>query len=140
LNSGRAPLNGRARFNRTGVAGGPIAPKLFYFDQPWISWTESINWINAHASRNDVVATVAPHLTFLKTDLKSVMPPMEKNTQREQEFLDSVPARYLVIASFEYLVIDQRYAQPMVEKYPEKWRLVYTAADNLTRVYERTDK
>ena len=47
------------------------------------------------------------------------MPPMEKDPQREQEFLDSVPARYLVIASFEYLVIDQRYAQPMVEKYPD---------------------
>jgi hypothetical protein len=33
--------------------------------------------------------------------------------------------------------IDLRYADPVVRDHPAAWKLVFTAADGATRVYER---
>jgi hypothetical protein len=62
---------------------------------------------------------------------------MEANPDEELRLLDSVPVRYLVVGTFEFLEIDTRYVEPMIQYNPEAWRLVYTVPDGLTRVYER---
>jgi hypothetical protein len=45
---------------------------------------------------------------------------------------------YLVLDTFGRPGISERYAAPLVAQRPQDWRLVFTAPDLVTRVYERT--
>jgi hypothetical protein len=115
----------------------PGGPKLFYAGRDWVNWSQAVDWITQRAKRDDVVATSAAHQVYLKTGLKSVLPPMESSAETARRLLDSVPVRYVIEGDFEFLDIDARYVGPMVRTQPESWKLVYTGEDKKTRVYER---
>ena len=115
----------------------PSGPKLFYAGRDWVNWSQAADWVTQHASSKDIVATSAPHLLYLKTGIKSVLPPMESSPDKARRLLDSVPVRYVILGKFEFLDIDQRYAKPAVESQAESWKLVYTGEDRKTCVYER---
>jgi hypothetical protein len=115
----------------------PGEPKLFYIASDWVHWAQATKWIGEHSANDDVVATSAPHLLYLRTGRKSVLPPMEHDPAQALRQMDSVPVRYLIVGDFRFLDIDLRYADPVVRDHPAAWKLVFTAADGLTRVYER---
>jgi hypothetical protein len=85
-----------------------------------------------------VIATTVPQLAYLRTGRKAVLPPFERDPDTASRLLDEVPVNYLVIDSFGRPGISERYAAPLVAQKPQNWRLVFTAPDDLTRVYERS--
>jgi len=115
----------------------PGEPKLFYIASDWVNWAQAVKWIGEYSAPDDVVATSAPHQLYLKTGRKSVLPPMEHDSAEALRLLDSVPVKYLIVGSFRFLDIDARYADPVVREHPSAWKLVFTATDGETRVYER---
>jgi hypothetical protein len=115
----------------------PGEPKLFYIASDWVHWAQAVKWVGEHSAPADVVATSAPHQVYLQTGLKSVMPPMEHDSAEALRLLDSIPVRYLIVATFRFMDLDARYADPVVRQHPSAWKLVFTATDGETRVYER---
>jgi hypothetical protein len=114
--------------------------RLFFYDQKWEELDAALAWLREQSQPEDVVATVAPHWTYLRTGRKAVMPPMEADPGRAQELLDSVPVTYLVVDDLEFsdiINVSRHYAAPVVEKHPLQWRLVYTSPAGHTSVYER---
>ena len=113
-----------------------------FYGPEWQALDASFEWVRRHAAPGDVVATAAPHTAYVRTGVKAVLPPMEADPAEARRLLSSVPVRYVVLDSLDYLDLSQRYAGPAVHSAPERWRLVYTApgrADKVSEVYERVN-
>ena len=87
---------------------------------------------------NAVIATTVPHLAYLRTGHKAVLPPFEPDPNVASRLLEEVPVNYLVLDTFGLPGISERYAAPVVAQRSQDWRLVFTAPDAMARVYERT--
>jgi hypothetical protein len=111
------------------------APRWFYFDASWTTWTKAVRWVEQRAGRDDVVVTAAPQLCYLWTGLHAVFPPMETSPRRVLDLMDSVPARWAIVDQFDFLDITQRYARPALLSGADRWRLVHRVGR--VEVFER---
>lgn len=112
--------------------------RLFFYAGPWLTYDECVRWLGEHAEPTAVVATTAPHWVYLHTGLKSILPPMELDTDLAQRLLDSVPVGYVIMDDHVFLDTS-KYIEKAVGANPERWALVFTASDGQTRVYRRID-
>ena len=78
-----------------------------------------------------------PHLAYLRTGHKAVLPPLEPDAEQANHLLDEVPVSYLVLDDLGRPPISEHYAAPVVAHRPENWRLVYSGPDSGTKVYQR---
>lgn len=118
-------------------AGREQTLHLLTYESPWHSTDPAFEWIRRHAAADAVVATTVPHLAYLRSGHKAVLPPFEPNPTTASRLLDEVPVSYLVLDEIVGPQISARYAEPVVTQNPSNWRLVFTAPDHKTRVYER---
>ena len=63
------------------------------------------------------------------------MPPFESNPVKAQNLLDSVPVNYLVVD--DSTGAGGRYASPMIQTFPDKWKRVYFAPADKIEIYQR---
>jgi hypothetical protein len=113
---------------------------LFYYDRFWKAQNAAMDWLATTAGHKDVVVTSTPHLVAIWAGIKAVMPPFEPDPAIAQALIDSIPAKYLVIDSFQPpLDMASRYLAPIVKRFPERWKRVYSVADGGVQVYERRD-
>jgi hypothetical protein len=110
--------------------------RLLYYDDAWREFDAALEWLKADARGGDVVATSAPHWTYLRTGLKAVMPPFEADPETAQRLLDSVPARYLIVDGLAFADMSRHYGAPVAKARPDLWTPVY-AGDRGLRVYRR---
>jgi hypothetical protein len=111
----------------------PYRP-LFYTAE-WRSHDAALAWLEKRTDPDDIVATSTPHWFFLKSGIRSVMPPFEIDTDKAQRLLEEVPVRYLVVDSLKFVDITRRYALPVVEAFPERWELVYSSINTGSRIF-----
>jgi hypothetical protein len=140
--------------NQTAVASGLLfnLPSVTYFDaggkehrsqvlaygRDWEALDRAFEWIRRNAKEGAIVATAVPQLGYLRSGHKTVLPPFDPDPTRANQLLDEVPVSYLVLDNFGPSPgITDRYAAPVVTRIPENWRVVFTAPDNKTKVYER---
>lgn len=112
---------------------------LFFYKDGWAAQAAALEWLRHRAAPGDVVATATPHWAYLRTGLRTVMVPFEARPAEAQRLLEGVPVEYLILDHIESPDIARRYAAPAVERFPERWRLVYATPDSLSRVYRRVD-
>ena len=115
--------------------GQTVTYNLFFYDETERGFDEAIDYIRAHANPTEVVAAGTPHWIHLRTGLKTVMPPFERDVDTAQRLLDSVPVRYLVIG--RDAVATERYTAPVVERFADRWEAVYATAIGGWTVYRR---
>jgi hypothetical protein len=109
----------------------------FTYGTNWHSLDYAFQWVRRHASPGSVIATTVPQLAYLRTGLKAVLPPFEPDSFTANRLLDEVPVSYLILDDLGVPGISERYAAPVVAGEPNNWRLVFSAPDAKTRVYER---
>jgi hypothetical protein len=114
--------------------------RLFFYDHTWRDYDRALTWLKEVAKSDAVVASSAPHWTYLQTGLKTVVPPMEVDPEKAQQLVDSVPVNYVILGEIVIADIAGRYAKPAIQKYPKLWKLVYRAEDSLTWVYQRAEE
>jgi hypothetical protein len=114
--------------------------RLLFYWADWVRFDEALAWLREHGEPDAIVATTAPHWVYLKTGLKAVMSPMEADPAKAQALLDAVPVDYLIIDTLRFLDITQRYARPIVQKYPALWEAVYTGPEGRTTIYRRSPR
>jgi hypothetical protein len=113
----------------SGQNGKTITYHLFFYLDAYRAFDAGIDWLKPRANPGDVVASSMPHWVYLRTGLKSVMPPFESNPHEAQRLLDSVPVSYLIVD--EGLALDTRkYTSPVTHTFPDRWRRVYS--DSIT--------
>jgi hypothetical protein len=118
--------------------GQSVGYRLFFYNESQRGFDQSIDYIRTHARPTDVVAAGTPHWIYLRTRLKTVMPPFERDAGEAQRLLDSVPARYLIVG--RDVIGSERYTEPMVKRFPEYWEQVYATTAGGWTVYRRADR
>ncbi len=113
--------------------------RLFFYTDAWRAQDEAIAWLATAAPPGAIVATSTPFRVYLATGLRSVFPPLEADVAEADRLLAAVPVDYLVVDDlrFIHIAITGRYAEPVVQAFPERWTLVYGAPGRGTRVYRR---
>jgi hypothetical protein len=119
------------------AAGRPSRGQLLFYDQTAAALDEALEQVRRRARPGDLMATTVPHWAYLRTGVKAVLPPMERDRAVANALLDSVAARFVVLDELAYPRISQRYAAPAVEGQPARWRKVYETTDGRARLYER---
>jgi len=116
--------------------GRPIRYRLFWYGNEDRDLAQALDWLKATAKPGDIIATPLPHWAYLRTDLKAVMAPSERDPRKMQELLDSVPAAYVVVAQAG---VDHTrdYTLPLLRGSPDRWAHVYTARGGGLYVYRR---
>jgi hypothetical protein len=120
------------------VSGRSVAYRLFFYNDAQRGFDEAIQYIRAHASPTQVVAAGTPHWIHLRTGLKTVMPPLERDVDTAQRLLDSVPVGYLVIG--RDVVATERYTVPVVQRFADRWQAVYATSVGGWTVYRRVQR
>jgi hypothetical protein len=120
------------------AAGREQILKLLDYPSEWHALDPAFEWIRRNAVPDSIIATTVPHLGYLRTGHKAVLPPFEPDTTMANRLLRQVPVSYVVTDRFKQPGISERYAAPAIAQRPEDWQLVFTAPDGETRVYERS--
>jgi hypothetical protein len=115
--------------------GRSLSYRLFFYDEAQRGFDEAVGFVQAHASPTDVIAAGTPHWIYLRTKLRTVMPPFERGVPEAQRLLDSVPVRYLLVGAD--VVGTERYMVPVVQQFSDRWELVYSSSHGGWRVYRR---
>ena len=111
--------------------------RFFFHDRSWRAWEEAVAWIDAHAPADAIVATTSPHLCYLLTGRRAVLPPMEIDPTHARRLLEAVPVSYVIADAFNYPIdSSRRYALPAVESDPASWGVEHEI--DSTRIYEHT--
>jgi hypothetical protein len=120
------------------AADGTERPgRLLTYEPVWHALDPALEYLRHKAGSNDIIATSVPHLAYLRTGHRAVLPPLEANADTAARFLDAVPVSYLVLDQLGLPGISERYAAPVVDRHPGSWRLVYTTPGTGVRVYDR---
>lgn len=99
---------------------------------------EAAEWLRTHAPPGSVVSAALPPSLYLRTNLKTVMPPLDRDADRVTQLLDSVPVGYLVFDDADTATNFPRpYLRHLLEARPGDWKLVFTPAQDQIRVYQR---
>ncbi len=114
-----------------------ITYRHIWYGKPDIALDTALEWIAVHAAPTDVIAASMPQWAYLRTGLKSVMPPFEE-PERAQALLDSVPVRYLVFENpSEHVNPAAFYTTQLIATTSDRWREVFADEDRYVTVYER---
>lgn len=111
--------------------------RLLTYEPVWHALDPALEFLRRHAAPDAVIATTVPHLAYLRTGHRAVLPPLEPDPDTAARYLDAVPVSYLVLDELGLPGISERYATPVVARYPAAWRLVYATPGTGVRVYER---
>jgi hypothetical protein len=111
--------------------------RLLTYEPMWHALDPAFEWVRRHSAPGDVVATSVPHLAYIRTRQRAVLPPLEPDPERAGQMLNRVPVSYVVIDRLGLPGISERYAEPVVQREPERWRLVYSNPAGGAWVYER---
>lgn len=107
----------------------------FSYDQSWQSWQKAVEWLEANAPPNAILATNSPHFYYLETGRLAVLPPMEADPVKELQLLAAVPVSHVIIDELEFPDTARRYVFPAVANDPQ-WRKLHSIEG--TTIYERT--
>jgi hypothetical protein len=116
--------------------GQPTRYRLFSYGNEYRALDQGLDWLRARAKPADIIATPLPHWAYLRIGLKAVMPPAERDLGKMQEFLDSVPATYVVVAQ-SGVDHTRDYTLPLLQGAPSRWAHVYGTPDGGLDVYQR---
>lgn len=111
--------------------------KLFFYDRSWRLHDDGLDWLKRQEPRNAIVATATPHLAYLRTGRRAIMPPYEIETGRAAALLDGVPVTWLVVDQLSFLDVSRRYAAPVAAGASDAWVLAYAVSDSGPRIYRR---
>jgi hypothetical protein len=117
--------------------GTERAARLLTYEPVWHALDPAFEYLRRHAEPDAVIATSVPHLAYLRSRRRAVLPPMVTDPDTAARYLDAVPANFLVVDEFGRPGIAERYAAPVIATHPNDWRLVYTTPGTGVRVYAR---
>jgi hypothetical protein len=106
--------------------GQKVHYRLIFYEDGDRALDAGLDWLKTRAHDNEVLAATMPQWAYLRTGLKTVMPPFELDPERAQRQLDTVPVSYLIVDESKY----KKYTARVVAAYPDRWQRVYADAIN----------
>jgi hypothetical protein len=126
------------RVSYTDRNGQPVTYRLFYYTDSYRGFDRTIDFVRQRAAPTDVIAAGMPHWVYLRTGLKTIMPPFEQDAAKTQDLLDTVPVTYLIIG--RDVVGSERYTLPVVRQFSAGWKAIYVTPAGDWAVYQRVNR
>jgi hypothetical protein len=117
------------------ACGASVAYKLFFYGPSDRGFDEAVDYLHSHARASDIVAAGTPHWVYLRTGLRAVMPPFERDPSKTQQLLEGVPVDYLFVG--RDVIASERFTEPAVRMFPERWEQAYASTVGGWTVYHR---
>ncbi len=116
--------------------------RLFYYDEACRALDAGIDWLKSPVRPGAVVAASMPHWVYLRTGLKTVMPPFEPDPIKMQNLLNSVPATHVILDQTLYgkPADTTQYVSPVVRQAPDRWRPIYSDREGSCEIYQRVSE
>ena len=121
------------------VKGAVREYRLFHYAGAASSAQTGLKWLVAHADRRAIVAVSMPQWVYLKTGLKTVMPPLDPDPQKAQQLIDTVPATYFILDKLAMESYFNERFSGLVANSPGKWRLVCAGPRGDFDIFQRVD-
>lgn len=113
-----------------------VAYRMFFYGDSYKNLDVALDWLKPQISARDIIASSMPHWVYLRTGAKAVMPPFESDPTRAQHLLDTVPVNYLIT---DQGALDlNSYTNSVVQRYPERWQLIYSTDQGRFTIHRRT--
>src|SRR5215468_2333720 len=123
--------------------GARLEYRLFFYQGFYPAADAAVDWLRGRASARDIVAATDPQWVYLRTGLKSVLPPFEPDPAKAQSLLDGVPVKFLMVDESSL----KAYTAPVVTAHPDRWRRAFAHSTNETSgqtgnfaIYERVGR
>ncbi|HEX7786113.1 MAG TPA: hypothetical protein VF653_07825 [Methylomirabilota bacterium] len=116
--------------------GHLVEQSLFFYGPTYQALDAGLDWLRGRARPDDVVAASMPQWAYLRTGLKTVMPPFVADLAIAQSLLDSVPVRFVVVDGTD-VNFTREYTLPLLEASPDRWMPVYSDPSGKLEIYER---
>ena len=123
--------------------GQLVEYKLFYYAPLGTAFDQALDWLQRRAALTDVIAATDPQWVYLRTGRKAVLPPFEPNGKTAQQLIDTVPVKYLIVATKpepEALGLYYRFTSALVRENPSAWDRVWSSPEGSIEIYQRTDR
>jgi uncharacterized membrane protein len=111
--------------------------RLYYYGGASLASQAGLKWLVAHADRRAIVAVSMPQWVYLKTGLKTVMPPLDLDPQKAQQLIDTVPATYVILDKLAMESYFNKRFSGLVVHSPDKWRLVFESPRGNFDIFQR---
>jgi len=113
--------------------------RLFYYDEACRALDAGIDWLKSSAAPGAVVAASMPHWIYLRTGLKTVMPPFEPDLIKMHHLLDDTPATHVILDQTLHgkPADTTQYVSPAVRQAPDRWRPIYSDREQGCEIYQR---
>jgi hypothetical protein len=111
------------------------AGKYFYYTRTWQAWDRAVAWICANTPADAIIATPHQHLCYLRSNRRTVLPPMETDPMRARRLLEAIPVSYVIVTEMGEMAGFSQYSLPAVQGDPANWSLAYSA--DQTHIYSR---
>ena len=121
--------------------GEAPAQRLFHYAPLGTEYDEALDWLRVRADRADVIAATDPQWAYLRTGLKSVLPPFELSGTKAQRLVDTVPVKYLIVETRPQslgLGAYHRYTAALLRENPASWTLLWRSSAGNIEVHQRT--
>ncbi len=118
------------------LQGQTVSYRLFYYRDTYRALDAAIDWLREDASGGGIVAASMPHWVYLRSGLKAVKPPFERDPMKALHLLETVPVGYLVVdgrtGSFT-----REFGLPAVRLAPDRWESVFADAEGEVEIFRR---
>lgn len=118
------------------LQGQTVSYRLFYYRDTYRALDAAIDWLRQDAPRGAIVAASMPHWVYLRSDLKAVMPPFERDPMKALHLLETVPVSYLLVdgrtGSFT-----REFGLPAVRLAPDRWESVFADVEGEVEIFRR---
>ena len=119
-------------------SNGQLRPyNVLHYSGEYTDTQEALDWLEPRADRSSVIAVTMPQWVYLQSGFKAVMPPLTTDPDKAENLIDTVPVSFVII---EQLLMDDNfntYFPKLVEKSPDRWKLVYSKQGGPVKLYAR---
>ncbi len=118
------------------ASGERVEYRLFFYNHLYRATDAGLDWLKSNAKNGGIIAATTPQWAYLRTGLKSVLPPLELDAEKAQRLLDTVPVKYLIVDEGDF----NKYTTRVVAAHPELWHRIYVYTDSLESQEQNSGK
>jgi hypothetical protein len=102
----------------------------------WRNFYSCADWVRLNTKDGAIVMSRKPELVFLRSMRKGLIYPFSHDVDKIYDCIKDQGVTHIIVDDFSWTHTTRRYLYPVLLRYPNSFRAVYTLNDPRTTVYE----
>jgi len=104
------------------------------YSPDWFNYYKAAEWVKSNTLSSSIVMSRKPSLFFLRSERKGICYPFTSNPKQILSAIDEQGVSYVIVDSFRWTGTTRRYLIPAIERYPERFEIVYVTPEPKTYI------